>query len=85
MRHRHCMTKNMMRNIEKGGKCEMHTVGHEIWVETLDDLEYGEKTEKKNTEKESQTLFDLDYGKKHSKNVANGKCTLQDMKYGKKQ
>ena len=27
--------KNMARNSEKGGKWEMHTIGHGIWRETL--------------------------------------------------
>ena len=27
MRHKHCLTWNMARNTENGGKWEMHTVG----------------------------------------------------------
>jgi hypothetical protein len=33
MRHKHCRTWNMMRNTEKGRKCEMNTVGPGIWQE----------------------------------------------------
>ena len=36
MRHKHDMTWITARNTEKSGKCEMH----------MQDLEYGEKTEK---------------------------------------
>ena len=27
MRHKHCMTWNIARNTEKGGKCEIYSVG----------------------------------------------------------
>jgi hypothetical protein len=35
-----------------------------------------------NKENVTQTLFDLEYGEKHSKNVENEKCTLYDLEYG---
>ena len=38
----------------------------------------------KNVENDTQTLFDLKYGEKHSKNVENEKCTLWDLDYGDK-
>ena len=31
MRHKHCLTWNMVRNTEKRGKWEMLTVGHGAW------------------------------------------------------
>ena len=34
-----------------------------------------------NNENEIQTLFDLEYGEKHSKNVENEKCSLYDLEY----
>ena len=34
MRHKYCMTRNMVRNTEKREKYEMHTVGPGIWRET---------------------------------------------------
>ena len=47
----------MARNTEKRGKCEMHTLGPGIWRETLknvenekcslQDVDYGKKTEKR--------------------------------------
>ena len=43
----------MARNTEKRGKRETHTVGREIWRETL-----------KNVENKTQTLYDLEYGEK---------------------
>jgi hypothetical protein len=33
MRQKHCLTRNMARNTEKGGKCEMHTVGPGVCIE----------------------------------------------------
>ena len=33
MRQKHCLTRNMARNTEKGGKCEMHTVEPGVWLE----------------------------------------------------
>ena len=51
------MTWNRAKNTEKRAKCETHTVGPGIWRETvknvkyekytLQDLDYGEKTEKR--------------------------------------
>ena len=38
----------------------------------------------KNVENEKQTLFDLEYGEKHSKKVENEKCTLYVLEYGEK-
>ncbi len=49
----------------------MPSVGPEIQQETL-----------KNVENETQTLFHLEYGEKHSKMFKNVKCTLQDLKCG---
>uniref|UniRef100_A0A0V1KJN6 Uncharacterized protein n=1 Tax=Trichinella nativa TaxID=6335 RepID=A0A0V1KJN6_9BILA len=40
MRHKHCLTWNMERNTQKHGKREIQTVGP-------GDLEYGEKTDKR--------------------------------------
>ena len=37
-----------------------------------------------NNENEIQTLFDLEYGEKHSKNVENETQTLFYLEYGKK-
>ena len=34
---------------------------------------------------ETQTLFHLEYGETHSKNVENEKYTLEDLEYGEKQ
>ena len=51
MRHTHCRTCNMAKKIK-------------TWkIDTLYDLDYGEKTEKR--ENETQTLYELEYGKKH--------------------
>ena len=38
----------------------------------------------KNVENETQTLFDLEYGEKHSKKGENEKCTLYVLEYGEK-
>ena len=35
MRHKHSLTWNLTRNIQKSEKCEMHTVGFEISREKL--------------------------------------------------
>ena len=58
---------------ENLGKWETHTVGSEIFKETLkkvknensklEEQEYGKKTE--TVENETQTLYDLEYGEKH--------------------
>ena len=37
-----------------------------------------------NKENETQTLFDLEYCEKPSKNMENEKCTLYDLEYGEK-
>ena len=50
------MTWNMVKNNEKRGKCDTHTVGHGIWRETL-----------KNLKNEKCTLQELEYGKKTDK------------------
>ena len=57
MRHKHCLTWNMEKNTQKCGKREMHAVGPGKWQETVknvknekctpQDLDYGEKTEKR--------------------------------------
>ena len=39
MRNTHCKTWNMAKNTEKHVKCEMHTVGHGIWQETMKKME----------------------------------------------
>ena len=64
----------MVRNTEKRGKGDTNTVSPGIWREnlnimenencTLQDLEYGKKTEKKNVENDKYTLQDLEYSKK---------------------
>ena len=56
MRHKHCMTWNMMRKTEKREKREMHTVGPGIWRENL-----------KITENEKYTLQDVKYASKTEK------------------
>ena len=33
MRQKHCLTWNMARNTENGGKCELCTVGPGVWLE----------------------------------------------------
>ena len=38
----------------------------------------------KNVENEKQTLFDLEYGEKHSKKGENEKCTLYVLDLGEK-
>ena len=67
MRHKHCFTWNIARNTQKRGKLEMNTVGPGIWQKTLkneqnkectvQDMEYGEKTEMWKNEK--HTLQDV--------------------------
>ena len=82
----------MARNTQKHGKLEMHTVGSGIWREklkneenkkcTLQELEYGEKTEKCRKEKTHTAghIIWLETLKK----VKNEKCTFQDLEYGEK-
>ena len=63
----------MVRNAQKRGKREMHTVGPGIWRETL-----------KIMENEKCTLQNLEYGRKSENH---GKCeayTLQDLEYVEK-
>ena len=72
-KNKHCLTWNMAINIqnmenEKG---------------TLQELQYGKKTENHGNEK--HTLQDLKYGKnKTMKNLENEEQTLQDLEYGEK-
>ena len=66
MRNKHYIPWNMARNTQKGDNDEC----------TLQDLEYGEKTEK-------CTQQDLEMGRETEK-VENEKHTLQDLEYGKK-
>ena len=51
-------------------------------IDTLYDLDYGEKTEKR--ENETQTLYELEYGKKHWKTWKMRKKTHFDLEYGEK-
>ena len=39
MRNEHCRTWNMARKFENHGKCEIHTLGHEIWRGKLKKVE----------------------------------------------
>ena len=62
----------MVRNAQKRGKREMHTVGPGIWRETL-----------KIMENEKCTLQNLEYGRK-SENIGKQNNKLQDVEYGEK-
>ena len=44
MRTAHCRIWNMVRSTEKFGKCEMHTVGHGIWLTKMKKVENGTQT-----------------------------------------
>ena len=69
MRHKQCMTWNMGSNSEKREKWKMHTV---IW---------NMARKLKNVENETQTLFNLEYGEKHSKmwKMRNAHCRTWKM------
>ena len=72
------------KNTEKRGKWDTNTVGPRIWRETLKNVENEKYTQQtwtmarklKKVENETQTLFDLEYGKKHSKmwKMTNTQC-----------
>ena len=68
MRHKHCRTSNMKRMWKiRNAHCR-------TWNS-------GEKTEKKNLENEIETLYDLEYGEKHSKTwkMRNAHCRTWSM------
>ena len=69
MRHKQCMTWNMGSNSEKREKWKMHTVTWNI------------ARKLKNVENETQTLFNLEYGEKHSKmwKMRNAHCRTWKM------
>ena len=69
MRNTNCKSCNMARNTEKRAKREKHTVVLGIWRENW------------NVENEKQTLFDLEYGRKHWKNwkMRNAHCRTWNM------
>uniref|UniRef100_A0A0V1KJY3 Uncharacterized protein n=1 Tax=Trichinella nativa TaxID=6335 RepID=A0A0V1KJY3_9BILA len=59
-------TWNMARKltIEKRGNGENHIVGHEIWRETVKNLNWIVERKLKNVENKTQTLYDLESGEK---------------------
>ena len=56
MRNAHCGTWNMAKSLENEMQCETHTIGQEIWLETL-----------RKVENDTEKLFDLEYGEKTEK------------------
>ena len=77
MRHTHCRTWNMAKNTEKHAKWDTHTVGPEIWkkknhwktwkIRSAHCRNWNMPRILKNVENETQTLYDLEYGKKTDK------------------
>ena len=75
---------------DKRGKRETHMVGPGIWQETLKNVKNVKYTSSiwvlaknnlKNVENETQTLFNLEYGEKHSKmwKMRNAHCRTWKM------
>ena len=92
MRNAQPRTWNMVIKTEKRGKSDTHTVGPEIWGETMKKLENETHTHcrtwnmvrnTKNEKNEIYKLQELKYGEKSAKRE-NEKCILQDLEYGDK-
>ena len=92
MRNAQPRTWNMVIKTEKRGKSDTHTVGPEMWGETMKKVENETHTHcrtwkmvrnTKNEKNEIYKLQELKYGEKSEKRE-NEKCILQDLEYGEK-